>query len=104
VKEGGAIYFKNCFFCHGALLDGRGHYARVFNPAPLPFSGGNTIAQLQESFLFWRIATGGPGLPHDSAPWSSSMPAWESMLSSDEVWKTILFLYDYTGNRPQAWQ
>ena len=104
VRQGGEIYFKNCFFCHGALLGGRGHYARVFNPAPLPFSGGNTIAQLQESYIFWRIVTGGPGLPHDSAPWSSSMPSWESMLSIDEVWKTILFLYDYTGNRPQEWQ
>ncbi len=101
VKQGGEIYFKNCFFCHGALLDGRGHYARAFTPAPLPFKGGNTIAQLQESYLFWRIVTGGPGLPYESAPWSSAMPAWESMLSSTEVWKTILFLYDYTGNRPQ---
>lgn len=104
VRQGGEIYFKNCFFCHGAMLRGRGQYARVFNPAPLPFRGGNTIAQLQESYLFWRIVTGGPGLPRESAPWSSSMPAWEDKLSSDEVWKTILFLYDFTGNRPQEWQ
>jgi len=101
VRQGGEIYFKNCFFCHGALLGGKGHYARAFNPAPLPFKGGNTIAQLQESYLFWRIVTGGPALPYESAPWSSAMPAWEAMLSGDEVWKTILFLYDYTGNRPQ---
>jgi len=101
VKEGGRIYFKNCFFCHGARLNGRGHYAGAFNPSPLPFSGANTIAQLQESYLFWRIVKGGPGLPYEGAPWNSAMPAWEGMLSSTEVWKTILFLYDYTGNRPQ---
>jgi len=104
VRRGGTIYFKNCFFCHGALLDGKGHYGRAFNPAPLPFKGGNTIAQLRESYLFWRIVKGGPGLPYASAPWNSAMPAWEAMLSSDEVWKTILFLYDYTGNRPQEWR
>src|SRR3990167_6118986 len=27
VKEGGEVYFKNCFYCHGDKLNGRGHYA-----------------------------------------------------------------------------
>lgn len=104
VKEGGAIYFKNCFFCHGAKLDGRGHYAEALNPRPLPFSGSDTISQLQESYLFWRIVKGGQGLPAEAAPWASSMPAWEKLLTEEEIWKTILFLYDYTGNSPRSWK
>ncbi len=105
VKDGGKVYFKNCFFCHGAKLDGAGHYARALkNPLPQPFKGQDTIAQLSEAYLFWRITTGGPGLPAESAPWDSSMPAWESILSEDEIWKVILFVYDYTGNRPRSWE
>ncbi|HLC18295.1 MAG TPA: cytochrome c [Thermodesulfobacteriota bacterium] len=103
VREGGIIYFEECFYCHGAKLDGRGHFSRGLNPPPLPFKGTDTIAQLRESYLFWRIVKGGEGLPRESAPWSSTMPAWEDTLSEDEVWKTILFLYDYTGNRPLRW-
>ncbi len=104
VMDGGGIYFKNCFFCHGAKLDGAGHYARALKPLPQPFKGQDTIAQLSEAYLFWRISTGGPGLPAESAPWDSSMPAWEDILSEEEVWKVILFIYDYTGNRPRSWE
>ena len=57
---------------------------------------------LQEGYLFWRIATGGPGLPQESGPWNSSMPAWDRFLSEQEIWEVILFLYDYTDQRPRA--
>ncbi|MBI5643417.1 MAG: cytochrome c [Deltaproteobacteria bacterium] len=100
-NEGGIIYFKNCFFCHGDKLDGKGHYAHGLTPRPLPFQGKDTIAQLKESYVFWRIVKGGPGLPAEGGPGLSSMPAWEDKLTEEEVWKVILFLYDYTGNRPR---
>ena len=103
VKEGGAVYIKNCQYCHGDKLDGRGPYAPALNPIPINFQDVGTIAQLQESFLFWRIATGGPGLPKEAAPWISSMPVWQDFLTEDEVWKVILFLYDYTGHVPRSW-
>lgn len=103
VKEGGEVYFKNCFYCHGDKLDGRGHYAHGFNPLPANFTDIGTIAQLQESFLFWRISTGGPGLPKEGAPWVSAMPIWENFITEDEVWKVILFLYNYTGYVPRSW-
>ena len=103
VKAGGDVYIKNCQYCHGDKLDGKGPYAAGFNPTPLNFQDVGTIAQLQESFLFWRIATGGPGLPAEAAPWISSMPIWENFLTEDEIWQVILFLYDYTGRRPRSW-
>ncbi|MBI3916488.1 MAG: cytochrome c [Betaproteobacteria bacterium] len=103
VAEGAKVYVENCHFCHGDKLDGRGPYAEGLNPVPMSFQDVGTIAQLQESFLFWRIATGGPGLPADAAPWISSMPVWETFLSEEEIWKVILFLYDYTGHRPRLW-
>ena len=103
VKEGGDVYYKNCHYCHGDKLDGQGQYAQGFNPLPLNFQDVGTIAQLQESYLFWRIATGGPGLPKEATPWLSAMPVWKDFLTEDEIWKVILFLYDYTGQAPRSW-
>jgi mono/diheme cytochrome c family protein len=95
-REGGFIYFQNCFFCHGDFLDGRGMTSLNLNPVPANFQDVGTIAMLQEAFLFWRIGTGGPGLPDESWPWQSAMPIWQNILTQQEVWKVILFLYDYT--------
>ncbi len=104
VAEGGVVYIKNCQYCHGDKLDGQGPYAQGLNPLPLNFQDIGTIAQLQESYLFWRIATGGPGLPKEATPWSSSMPVWQEFLAEDEIWKVILYLYDTTGHRPRSWE
>jgi mono/diheme cytochrome c family protein len=103
VTEGGNVYIANCQYCHGDKLDGKGPYAQGLNPVPLNFQDIGTIAQLQESFLFWRIATGGPGLPKEATPWLSSMPVWQDFLTEDEIWKVILYLYEYTGHQPRSW-
>jgi hypothetical protein len=58
---------------------------------------------LTESFLFWRIAKGGPGLPGESTPWDSAMPVWENFLSEKEIWQVILYLYDATPWEPRTW-
>jgi mono/diheme cytochrome c family protein len=102
VRNGRTTYYRNCVFCHGDDLAGDGMFAHGLNPIPTNFTDKGTIAQLQESFLFWRIAKGGPGLPAEGGPWDSAMPAWEKFLSGDEIWEVILFLYDHTGQRPRA--
>ncbi len=102
VEEGKAVYYRNCLFCHGDKLRGKGIFFDAFhNPHPANFQAVGTIAQFQESYLFWRISTGGPGLPKEAAPWLSPMPVWKNHLSEDKIWKVILFLYDYTGHRPR---
>ncbi|MBI4560539.1 MAG: cytochrome c, partial [Candidatus Rokubacteria bacterium] len=83
--EGAVIYVKNCMYCHGDNLDGTGHFAHAFNPPPANFTDRETLPMLQESFVFWRIARGGPGLPKESTPWNSVMPAWEDRLSEEEI-------------------
>lgn len=104
VEEGAVIYFKNCFFCHGDNLDGKGHFASAIYPMPADFTDKGTIAQLQESFVFWRISKGGPGLPNEGAPWNSAMPAWENILTEDEIWKVIMYIYDASGVEPRTWE
>ena len=103
-EEGKRVYYQNCMPCHGDFLDGRGHYAHGFNPVPLNFQDNGTIAQLTESFVFWRIAKGGPGLPKEGTPWNSAMPAWEDFLTEDEIWAVIIFLYQQTGWEPRTWE
>lgn len=104
LAEGKRIYYQNCLPCHGDHLDGQGDYAAAFNPLPANFQDNGTIAQLTESFVFWRIAKGGPGLPREGAPWNSAMPQWEDFLTEHEIWAVILFLYDQTGWTPRTWE
>ena len=104
VESGKEIYYQNCFFCHGADLDGRGNFALAFNPPPPPFIGTDTIAQLPESYVFWRIVKGWKDLPAGSNPWDSAMPAFEDLLPAGGIWKSSLFIYDYSGNRPRTWE
>ncbi len=103
VREGGAIFFQNCHFCHGDNLEGRGMFAFAFNPIPANFSDSGTIAQVQETFVFWRVSKGGPGLPREGHPWASAMPPWEQHLTTDEIWKVIMFEYWHTGFYPRTW-
>ncbi|MGE0702514.1 MAG: cytochrome c [Vicinamibacterales bacterium] len=102
VENGRSVYARNCVFCHGDNMGGNGMFAHALNPIPTNFADGTTIANLRETFLFWRIAKGGPGLPEEGAPWDTAMPAWEKLLTEEEIWDVILFLYDFTGERPRA--
>jgi mono/diheme cytochrome c family protein len=103
-EDGKRVYYQNCLPCHGDLLDGNGHYAHGFNPRPLAFTDHGTIPQLTESFVFWRIASGGPGLPTEGTPWDSAMPAWETILTENEIWAVTIFLYEQTGWTPRTWE
>ena len=100
VENGRKVFYRNCVFCHGDSLSANGMFAHGLDPIPTNFH--DTIPQLRETFLFWRISKGGPGLPEEGGPWDTAMPAWEKFLKEDEMWDAILFLYDYTGLRPRA--
>lgn len=104
VREGRRVYYQNCVACHGDRLDGAGPFAHGFSPTPLSFADAGTIAQLTESYVFWRIAKGGPGLPREGTPWNSAMPVWEDYLTEDEIWSVIIFLYDQSGWQPRRWE
>jgi hypothetical protein len=100
VENGRKVFYRNCVFCHGDSLSANGMFAHGLDPIPTNFH--DTIPLLRETFLFWRISKGGPGLPEEGGPWDTAMPAWEKFLKEDEMWDAILFLYDYTGLRPRA--
>jgi mono/diheme cytochrome c family protein len=102
VDNGRRIYYRNCVFCHGDNLAGDGMFVHGLDPIPTNFTDAGTIAMLRDTFLFWRISKGGPGLPEEGGPWESAMPAWEKFLKEEEMWEVITFLYDFTGQKPRA--
>lgn len=100
LEVGREIYVQNCMYCHGDALDGNGMFADGLNPRPANFTDPGTIVQLSESYVFWRVAKGGPGLPLEGKPWNSAMPAWEDELTVEEMWQVIAYLYEATNQRP----
>jgi hypothetical protein len=102
VENGRRVFYQNCVFCHGDTLSGNGMFVHGLDPIPTNFADKGTIPMLSETFLFWRISKGGPGLPDEGGPWDTAMPVWEKFLKEDEIWDAILFLYDYTGSKPRA--
>lgn len=101
-ERGKTVYYRNCLPCHGDHLDGKGHFAAGLSPVPANFQDVGTIAQLTESYVFWRIAKGGPGLPAEGTPWNTAMPAWEEILTEEEIWSVIIFLYEQVNQSPRA--
>ncbi|MCI0597063.1 MAG: cytochrome c, partial [candidate division Zixibacteria bacterium] len=95
VENGRKVYYQNCAYCHGDNMAGDGIFAHTFDPIPANFQDPTTIAMLQESYIFWRVAKGAPGLPEESTPWASAMPAWENFLTEDEIWDVIIFMYEF---------
>jgi mono/diheme cytochrome c family protein len=100
VENGRQVYYRNCVFCHGDNLAGTGMFVHGLDPIPTNLP--ETIPQLRDTYLFWRISKGGPGLPEEGGPWDTAMPAWEKFLKEEEIWDAILFLYDFSGQRPRA--
>jgi mono/diheme cytochrome c family protein len=102
VENGRKVYYRNCVFCHGDNLTGNGMFVHGLDPLPTNFADQGAIAMLRDTFLYWRVTKGGPGLPDEGGPWESAMPAWEKILKEEEMWEAILFLYDFTGQKPRA--
>ena len=59
---------------------------------------------LEEGYLYWRIATGGPGLPDGATPWNSAMPVWQDFFSEEEIWQVIAYIYAASGSTPRTWE
>jgi mono/diheme cytochrome c family protein len=104
VMMGKGLFAAFCSPCHGAKFNGNGPASDGFNPPPANFVDPGTIAQLQESYLFWRIKKGGVGLPVVGHPWKSAMPRWEVELPDDWIWKIIMAEYAGSGHKPRTWE
>lgn len=100
LSSGERLYDINCSPCHGGNLDGDGPEAKGFFPSPANLIGLVSIVKPPQSYLFWRIKEGGPGLPKEMRPWDSAMPVWKEELTDEEIWKIIMYIYEASGEIP----
>jgi cytochrome c5 len=77
IKQGEAVYMKNCQSCHG--LPTKKNFAAI-TPSPGDLSE-STVGVQKDGELFFRITTG-------KAP----MPEFRNILTEDERWSVISFL------------
>lgn len=100
-REGASLYAVNCRPCHGMQANGAGPMARGFRLKPANFLDPGLLPTVVESYAFWRVSKGGPGLPAASTPWDSAMPIWELDLSEEQRWKILLGEYFLSGVGPR---
>lgn len=83
VLEAGEEIWQQCAGCHGAMGEGAVGFP---DPMPTMFNGDNSA--YSDSYLFWRLRTGGA-----TGPEGSIMPAYpESQLSDEQLWQVITYL------------
>ncbi len=99
--EGRALYAMNCRPCHGDSVAGDGPMADGFKLRPINFTDNGTIETIVEGYTFWRVSTGGRGLPAEATPWDSVMPTWDTDLTEAERWRIILAEYDLAQKMPR---
>jgi hypothetical protein len=107
--EGRILYQINCRPCHGTKADGNGPMAEGFRPRrPINFTDVGTIETLVEGYAWWRVKTGGLGLPSEASPWDSAMPVWGRQLaehvqdlSDEQIYKILLAEYATAGKDPR---
>lgn len=83
IEEGRALYESTCASCHG--VGGVGTDL-PFNPPPTAFTTAPGADQWTDGYMFWRIKKG------EGGPAGSSMSAYESLLSDDQIWKIVSYL------------
>jgi mono/diheme cytochrome c family protein len=81
IARGKVVFDANCAPCHGTNGKGDGPAAAGLNPKPINFHSAY-VKHMTPDYMFWRVNTGFPG---------SAMPAWQGLLSSDQIWEVIAY-------------
>jgi mono/diheme cytochrome c family protein len=83
LQKGGEVYAASCASCHGDGGMGDGPAAGALDPVPAPLS--HTSQMMSDGYLYWRVAEGG-------ADFGSVMPAWQGVLSEQDIWSVIAYM------------
>lgn len=82
---GKTLFEQYCATCHGKSGHGDGPAAAALKPAPADLSAAMRMPMSSDSYLDWTISEGG-------VPVQSAMPPFKASLSSDQIWKLVLYL------------
>lgn len=85
VRHGQTLYIQNCTDCHGINADGMGPDADEMEPRPSNLKA--MAGHHSDGDMAWKIKRGrGP------------MPAWETILSEEQVWHLVNFIQNLKKN------
>ncbi len=85
LRAGKALFEKNCASCHGSAGRGDGPASKGLNPAPSDLTVAVKTPIAGDAYLDWTISEGG-------VPVKSAMPPFKTILSTDDIWKLVLYL------------
>ena len=104
VEQGGSIYAESCAACHGAQLEGQADWRRRTEdgrmPAPPHDDSGHTWHHAdRDLFTITKHGVGAvvPG-------YESDMPAFEGLLSDDEVKAVLAYIKTSWSERERGFQ
>lgn len=85
LSKGQLLYSQICASCHGLAGRGDGAAAKGMDPPPADLTRTMSMPVSTDGYLYWSIEEGGTEL-------KSAMPAMKGSLTSDDIWKLILYL------------
>ena len=85
IREGGALYAKQCAACHGSTGLGDGEAGKSLSPSPALLAHLVQMPMAVDEYLFWSVSEGG-------RQFGSAMPAFKGTLTADQIWKVVAYM------------
>ena len=107
--SGKTLYADNCASCHGAKLEGQPNWrapnADGVLPAPPHDATGHTWHH-ENDLLFEYTKLGGKGVleARGIADFNSGMPAFDGVISDEDIWNILAFIRSTWPKRQQQFQ
>ncbi len=106
VQAGEVVYQANCAACHGKYLEGQPNWrqrdANGYLPAPPHDAEGHTWHHADD--LLFEITKYGPGAVIGDKNYKTLMPAYQGLLSDDEIIAVLSFIKNTWPEEERAWQ
>lgn len=106
VAAGETIYQAQCASCHGAQLEGQPNWRKRneqgFLPAPPHDKTGHTWHHADD--LLFEITKYGPGVVIGDSSYQSMMPAYQSILSDEEIIAVLSYIKNTWPEDERSWQ
>lgn len=106
VAAGEVIYLAQCASCHGAQLEGQPNWRKRneqgYLPAPPHDKTGHTWHHADD--LLFEITKYGAGVVIGDSNYKTLMPAYEFILSDDEIIAVLSYIKNSWPEQERAWQ
>ncbi len=106
VQAGEKVYHAQCAACHGAELEGQPDWrvrdANGYLPAPPHDAEGHTWHHADD--LLFEITKYGPAVVIGDNSYKTQMPAYEGVLSDNDIIAVLSFIKNTWPEEQRAWQ